>query len=851
MIPSAFRPLALAALLFGCVSALGAQTRPSAAEAQALLQSRPELVEQLRQRIGASGMTPQQIRARLRAEGYPESFLDAYLPGGTGPADVTDDVLSAVRRLGISSEDDAALLRTMLRSDSTQRRARPPEIRVRDDAELGTVSDSLPYRLFGLETFRNATSEFLPVMDGPVDAQYRLGPGDQLVLILTGEVELAHTLDVSREGFIVIPQVGQLSVANLTMGQLEDLLYARLARSYSGVRRGANAPTKFSVSVAKLRAIQVYVTGEVERPASYRISGAATAMTALYAAGGPTVRGNLRGVEVRRGGAVVGTLDIYDYLLRGDNSQDLRLENGDIVFVRTHGPRVRVAGEVVRPATYEIAPGEGLRELVAMAGGLRPTASAARARISRLLPPEQRLAPALARSVLDVSATADGFPSVPLVGGDEVTFFPVASRVGNRITVLGHVWNPGVVGLQQGMMLSDAIALAGGPRPDVYLGQVSVTRLRADSTREALRAMLRDSTGAVVGDFPLQEDDEITLYSLTDFRPELYVAIGGSVRHSGQYRWREGMTLRDLILEAGGLEQGAYLSEVEIARVPANRSDRVTAVTIRVPLDSSYLADYQPGAPYPRPNGSPAAPYRSQPEVPLSPYDNVLVMQQPEWEQPRSVVLTGEVRFPGRYTLVSKDERIADVLRRAGGLTRDAASDAAYFARATGLISFQQDSAARQDSTEQQLPTVERARVGIDLNNALRNVRAADNLILQDDDSLHIPVQRSTVEIIGAVNAPTAITVQAGRRLSYYVRAGGGASLAGDERRAYVIQPNGQIEARRRLLLLFPLEPKPRAGATVVVPARSTESRANERIALVAVIAQTVASLATVYAILR
>ena len=855
----------LAALSLALAAALGAQQQqqqlPSPSQAQAMMQARPDLAAQIRQQIGGSGMTPEQIRSRLRAAGYPENFLDGLMPGSTGRVEVTNDVIGAVQRLGIASRDDAALLQTMLRGDSAQLGRRPEILRVRDDSVLGPRGDSASYRLFGLETFRNASSEFVPTLDGPVDANYRLGPGDELVLILTGEVELAHTLEVTREGFIVIPQVGQIGVANLTMAQLESLLYSQLGRSYAGVRRGANAPTKFSISVSRLRAIQVYVTGEVDRPASYRISSAATAMTALYAAGGPTERGTLRTVEVRRGGRVVGTVDVYDYLVRGDNSGDVRLENGDIVFVPPHGPRVRVMGEVLRPATFEVAADETLADVIRAAGGLRPTAGRVRARIARIVPVGEQPTPGRERTVVDVAFTAGGVPTVGLAAGDEVTIFPVADRVRNRIAVRGHVWNPGEQGLTAGMTVGAALRAAGGPKPDVYLGQVSVSRLRSDSTRVALRATLADSTGRVVDDFALQEDDEITVFSVTEFRPPRYVAIGGSVRRGGQYRWREGMTLRDLVLEAGGLVEGAYLREAEIARIPETRAARVTAVTMRVPLDSSYLGDYLPGRPYEAPQGEPAAGYRSTPDVLLRPYDNVLIMQQPDWVRPRSVVLSGEVRFPGRYTLVSKDERLSDVIRRAGGLTADAAIDAAYFARVVALTSFRADSANNQDSTVVSMDSlrfgmtprdsVERARVGLDLARALRDRTSSDNLVLFDEDSLHVPIQRTTVEIQGAVNAPTSITAQGGARLSFYVSAAGGAAMNGDERRAYVIQPNGQIQARRRVLFIFGWDPKPRPGATVVVPVKSTDTRMNERIAIVSVIAQTVASLATVYAILR
>lgn len=832
------RPLILATLALAALPYISsAQARPSAAEAQALLQARPELVQQLRQRIVTSGMSAEQVRARLKAEGYPENLLDAYLPGSTASAGaVGEDVLGAVRRLGIVGDDDLETLRSMMGS--------PTESAAPVFVDSVSTDTSASYRLFGLDLFRNQTSEFLPTLDGPVDANYRLGPGDQLVLILTGQVELAHTLDVTREGFIVIPQVGQLSVANLTLAQLENLLYQRLPRSYSGVRRGADAPTRFTVSMSRLRAIQVYVTGDVVRPSSYRISSAGTAMTALYAAGGPTERGSLREVSVRRGGEVVATLDVYDYLLRGDNTNDVRLENGDVVFVRTHGPQVRVSGEVTRPATYEMKPGETLRDALLAAGGFRATAATQRVQIERIVPPTERQPGGRDRSVIDVAGagpTPNDFPALAMSGGDVVTVLPVSDRVRNRIVVNGNVWAPGPQALKPGLTLSGALRAAGGLKSDTYLGQVLVTRLRADSTREQLRATLRDTTGALVSDIPLREDDEITVFSMTEFRPERYVAIGGSVKNSGRYPWREGMTLRDLVLLAGGLREGAYLQEAEVARLPRNRANGVTATTVRVAMDSSYLGDYVQGQSYDAAPGLPSPAYGSAPEVVLQPYDNVLIMQQPDFQLQRSVNVTGEVKFPGRYTLLRKDEKLADVIRRAGGLTEEADAEAAYFTRLRSDVSFASE-LEREAS---------RTRVGVDLARALARSGSDDNLILLDGDALNVPTRRATVEILGAVNAPTAIAVSSGASFRYYVRAAGGATARGDEKRAYVIQPNGKIDARERIFWLFVRNPEPRAGSTVVVPQREERVPASERVATVALIAQTIASIAAIAALLR
>lgn len=818
-------------LLLACAATrMDAQQLPSAAQAQALLQARPDLETQLRQRVLTSGLSPEQIRTRLRAEGYPENFLDGYLGAASGtPTAANEDVLAAFQRLGITSDDDQ-VLRTMLRTprDSSTRVALTGPL-VRDDSASSLARDSLAFRLFGMETFLNATSEFLPTLDGPMDQNYRLGPGDQIVLILTGEVELAHTLDVAREGFVVIPQVGQLAVAGLSMAQLENLLYARLARSYSGVRRGADAPTRFSVSVTKLRAIQVFVTGAVARPASYRISSAATAMTALYAAGGPTEIGSLRTISVRRGGRVIATLDAYDYLLRGDNSTDPRLENGDIVFVGPHGPRVRITGEVVRPATYELRPGEGVSDILRAAGGFRPTALTSRLQLTRIVPNATAGQERIAVDVSVPGGRIDDIAPLSLQGGDEIRVLPIGDRVRRRVEVDGHVWTPGPQGFRPGMTLADVLRAAGGTKPDAYLGQVAISRLQSDSTRIQLRAALRDTSGATIGEIALAEDDRITVYSLTEFRPDRYVVIGGSVRRGGRFPYRDGMTLRDLVLMAGGLREGAYLREAEIARRPARWTGGVTANTLRVPIDSSYLG---------------TAADRPARDETLVAFDHVLIMQEPDYSAPRSVVLSGEVRFPGRYGLRSKTERLSDVVVRAGGLTPAAEADAAYFARRIALTSFSADTSA--DSL-----AVERARVGVDLPKALRRPGSTDDLILFDEDSLHVPVRLSTVKVEGAVNAPTTITAEPRASLNFYIRSAGGASLSGDERRAYVIQPNGKIETKRRVAFLIPITPTPRPGSTVVIPARSSDSRAQERIAVAGLVTQMIASIATAYALLR
>src|SRR5712692_8629645 len=354
---------------------------------QALLQN-PGLADSIRTRLQLSGLTADQIRARLEASGYPANLLDAYLGSRTGGQPTVTPVATELTAIEVLGLPPIRLPGDSLRADTGM-------IAVR-----GARSQSL---VFGVDALRRSTTQFLPLLSGPVPADYKVGRGDVLVLILTGDVELAYTLPVTREGFTLIPQVGQVFASQLTLDQLREVLYSRLARVYSGVRRGPNATTRFDISVAKVRANQVYVIGEVTQPGAYQISSLGTVLTGLYAAGGVTERGNTRRIDVRRLSRPVATFDLYDYLIRGDTRSDIRLETGDVVFVPMHGTRVQVTGAVRRPAIYELGPGETLLDLMRVAGGFRPDAEFRRVAIHRILPAPDRGPGTVARTVVDAA----------------------------------------------------------------------------------------------------------------------------------------------------------------------------------------------------------------------------------------------------------------------------------------------------------------------------------------------------------------------------------------------------------------------------------------------------------------
>ena len=916
--------------------------------AQQLLATRPDLVAQLQAQISQSGLTTEQIHERLRAAGYPENFLDPYLPAGVSTGGgaaastgaISPNVLSAINQLGLSDSCDVGGDSTAFRFggmastpagtsgggfnsglngglnsgslqaggasaalgggglsgglaaggaaglgatsglnggatgglssgagglsggganglgavnnlsgglDSGTAGYRSPILPAPRNPLCGSPLNAIygydttggrrrqprppqggPLKIFGMDLFAGKTSQFQPNLGGPVDPNYRLGPGDQLVLILTGDVELARSLQVTREGFIVIPQVGQIDVNNLTLAQLQDVLYDRLGKVYSGVRRGEDATTHFSISVSRLRANQVFVVGDVVQPGSYQVSSAGTLLTALYAAQGPSASGTMRRIEVRRGGVLVDTLDVYDYLLHGDASHDVRLENGDVVFVPVHGPRVKVAGEITRPAIYELKGHESLRDVIQFAGGFTDIAARGRVQITRILSPGERGPDGHDRIVLEVASSAFDTgtgPAIPMEAGDSVHVFAVSTRVRNRIAVTGDVWQPGPMGFTPGMRLSDALKLAGGVKPDVYMGTVLIARLQTDSTREQLRTSLRDSTGTPTQDVILEDDDDVHVFSLAEFRPHRYVAIAGAVRRSGRFAYHDGMTMRDLILLAGGVSEGAYLENAEIARLPENRAGGITAVAIRVALDSTYLFDRGPNGEWIGPPGLPA-PRAGEPEVPLAPYDNVLIFRQPDWELQRTVVVSGEVRFPGRYALQRKSETIREIVARAGGLTRDAYAE--------GMVMIRSANGT--------------GRVGVDLPAALKNPKARDNLILSDGDSLYVPTFSGVVRVVGAVYSPVTVAYVPGKDILYYVAAAGGATTRGDDGKTFVTQPNGKVESIHHHFLLPSSVPVARPGSTIMVPTKPPPGLGNS-IALLGVAGTILSSLVAIVAV--
>jgi polysaccharide biosynthesis/export protein len=814
--------LTIAALIAAVPQISQGQT-PTPAQAQAAMND-PAIRARIMAQVQSSGLTPDQIRSKLKSMGYSDDVIN-QLVGGAGAdttAALSPDVFAALRSLGIMDSTavdslrkpfatrqrlraraDSALLDTVgmaLQNDSIRAAIR----RILASPAARRVGADSGFELFGRGVFERQTSQFDPSVNGPLPQDYRIGYGDEFTLVFTGDFERTEQVAVTRDGWIVVRDAGQIPAANLTFEQLRSTLAARLGRVYSGIGSGT---LRFSILPTRVGTNQVFVLGDVKSPNAYEVSRLGTVLTALYAAGGPSETGDARSVDVKRNNRVVATMDLYDYLLTGSSMSDVRLENGDVVFVRPSGPRVRVSGAVIRPATYELRPGESIADAIRMAGGFRPEADRRRVQIERIVAPGKRTESGNDKEVLDITspefASGYGPATQKLEPGDVVHVFTVAPRVSNRIEVEGNVWAPSGISYSPGMRLSDALTRAGGLKPDTYLQSVQISRLAPDSTRHMTRVGLK-SDGTPTDNIELAANDIIHVFSLTEYRTERYVSVGGAVKQpQKKVPYQEGMTMRDLIMLAGGLEESALLTEAEIARLPESRANGVTATTMRVPLDSSYLFERGSDGKYIGPPGISVPPGRTA-EVALRPYDAVSIMRQPDFDYQRTVTIAGRVKYAGTYSLTSKSERLSDLIKRAGGLTDDAYPAGISFIR-------------QRDST---------GRVGIDLPRVLKDTTDVDNILLVDRDSIYVPRYNAIVMVRGEVNSPAAaVAYVRGADIDYYIRSAGGGTIKADEGRAYVLQPNGKVETKRRRGLVYHSNPKPEAGSVVQVPQKDPNDK--------------------------
>ena len=760
----------------------------------------------------------------------------------------------------VSAADTSRILRTQQQLVIASR-----EDIERDEQQRAAEEEPLDY--FGYDTFANVPASFQPSAVGPVDAGYIVGPGDELRLTLWGGTDLQRDLEVDREGRVYVPEVGQFTVVGKRLDELRREMRTWLSQDFAGL--AADPPTIYmDLTVTRVRPVQVFVLGEVAQPGGYTISSYATVFNALYSVGGPLRRGSLRNVKIIRDGDVVATVDLYDYLLRGADTDPVQLQSNDYIFIPPRGTTVAIEGAVQRPAFYEMKPGETVGDLLEYAGGLTPRAYAERFQIDRIVPFEERTGAAtVARRVLDfnLSAVQSGEQTVPLADGDRVEILSImdvgrraataqidAASIGGAVfqpgryeigpglrtvrdlieradgltgnayrtraqlfrlndalkdavrsldlndvmadaptanivlqpgdslhvastreleaqrtvRIAGQVRNPGRYDYREDMTVGDLLFMAGGLADAQYLKDVFMER--ADLYREGAEGRtervipfhLGDALdGAGFADEPLQPGDEIRVYPIdVEVIRDRFVQISGAVKDPGEYPYRDNLTLADLILQAEGFTEGASLRAVEVTRRPEDDAPETRATTLQVPL-----AGERARLPVDFSMRDTSAALAAARDFRLQHRDRVFVRTDPSFQLQETVTLRGEVRFPGAYTLLKDNEKLSDIVRRAGGV------------RATA---YPKGGRLFRDGEQ----------VIVEMARAVQGDRAND-VILRADDEVFIPSQPNTVAVRGNVANEGLIKFQPGQRVSYYLERAGGAQ--DDTENIFLTQASG------------------------------------------------------------
>ncbi len=744
MTPQLLSKLCLAFLFSSLVFApLFSQTQEQA-KAQGEAKLRTMTPEQIDKKIKDLGMTKEE--ATQRAKGYGIS-LDQFLQ--KAPDSEQSTVPKAVME---EAEDKSTARYSVDERDSTLHAARLkeeiPGFRGRTGTEIVAP--------FGYDIFQASATTFETSPNVPPPPSYILGPGDEVLITVWGETQLYYRLTVTKEGAITIPDVGQVLVGGMTLDKTYQTLVRRMTRVYSGLKEGApSANTYLDISIGKLRSIQVYVLGEVNKPGGYQLSAMATAFTALYRAGGPSLSGSLRNVRVMRSGKAASIIDVYEYAIKGDKSKDVRLEDGDIVLVKPVGRRVALLGRVLRPAIYELKEKEKLGDLLGLAGGVGFDAYTDRIHIERVIPFEERTQ--YRSNILDIDVRFENVEkllssSLEMADGDVVSILSVNQFRENLVTLYGNVKKPGRFQLRPGMRVRDLIAEADSLLADTFGEKAVILRTLANSRKEVISFNLdRAMAGDPANNLELQTLDEVTIYPQQYFFPQRSVEISGAARTPGRFWRSEGLTVSKLMILAGGITQDASLDSIEVTRIDTT-NERAVSRTFQVSLPRDYwMVD-------------------SLHDFSLQDLDHVTIKLSPRFSLPRLVEINGEVRYPGKYAIRTPGERISSFIARAGGLKPTAYLEGSRLTRTLDGAGL----------------------VPIDLKTALGDTMSRSNVELLQGDVIEISYNKNVVQVKGQVFVPSAALYEKGASLSYYLAQAGGTTDSADVGRIYVTLPSGK-----------------------------------------------------------
>ena len=709
-------------------------------------------------------------------------------------------------------------------SDSRMRQEEEEEDLFDPFSELmGERSDTLP-KIFGMDYFSNYNISFEPNVNIPTPINYRLGPGDEIIIDLWGDSEQTYQEQISPDGYIRIEKLGPIYLNGLKIGVATEKIKAKLKILYGTL----GSSTYAQISLGQIRSIKVNVIGEVMVPGTYSMSSLASAFNALYMAGGPQATGSLRKIEVYRNGQFHDRLDAYQFLIFGEG-KDINLSDGDVVIVKTYDTRVYVSGEIKRPAFYDMAEGESLSQLLTYAGGVTDMGYTERISVRRK------------EGNFRAIKTFTRGDSTALLNGDEVEIQRISNRYTNRVQIEGAVNFPGAFEFTDGLMLSALIEQAGGLAGDAFLGRGVIIRLGADLNLTNQSVNLEEVISGTY-DITLKNEDLIKIQSIHELREIYTVRIEGEIQAPGNYPYIDNMTVEDLIFLAKGFKESAARNQVEIARRGDINSSESSSQILTFPINKELISN------------------DSASKTTLRPFDLLTIRRAAGFVNQQLVEIEGEVIFPGKYGIKSKKETIADLIVRAGGLNPEAYIEGSMLIRTSEYLKKEGEltnyrrkikrakvltilegdtDPSLSSQTKFDLPEA----IGIDLKAILSNPKSEANMTLQDGDIISIPQKSSTVRIRGEVLNPGKVMYREKLHFGQYVGRSGGFSSMAKKSKSFIIYANGASKRTTKFLGLS-FYPKVLPGSEIVVPKKPITTKMS--IAEIVGLASALASLTLV-----
>ena len=757
-------------------------------------------LEEIKQKVKESGLTEEEAKKKAEAAGY---TLEDYnkLQQASGKKEAAIQTTSEQNKVIVAPPNPVKVNSYPV-----------PEFQGREGAE--------GLQAFGYNIFNYSPTTFEPSLNIPVPTNYVVGPGDEIVITLWGETQLVHNLTVSKNGDIFIPNVGLISVSGLSLNELRSKIFNAASMVYASLKSGdVNAKTKMDVTTGKLRSVKIYVLGEVNTPGGYTLPALSTSFTALYYCGGPTINGTLRDVQVMRRGKNIATIDLYEYLITGNKSKDVRLEDEDIIYVPPVGKRVAIAGNAFRPAIYELKENEKFSELIKYAGGLKFTAYFDRVHVERIIPFRERRS--FSNNILSIDLSFKSIDELiksnyTLESGDVINILGVNNLPENRVTISGFVKKPGVYEIPKtGMKIRDLILKADSLQKDAFLEKGLLIRTLPSEKKEihdfsVMLALKGDSEN----NFTIENRDEIRIFDLQSFYPSRTVEIAGAVKNPGVFTRFDNMSLTELITLAGGLTEKSTTKNIEITRMDTTSSE-IFSQKFTVDLPEEFWKI--------NPNN----------DFMLKDFDRVFIKSDPLKEFNQNVTISGEVTYPGTYTILRQGEKLFNFIKRAGGLKPTANMNGIYIERDQKL--FERSAIKIADSLLYKSKSVSlfnpnlisefSKRIPIEWEDLVADTNSVYNIILKPEDIVVVPKDPQTVTVLGDVGVPSAVPFKEGKKISYYIKQAGGyreTSAKGDE---IVMLPNGK-KWEPSGFFLFPDSPL-ESGSTIIVPTLIEYSNSN------------------------